>query len=87
MYICSQISNILHNHSFSNIIFEIGFNLHYTCLKSCVGLAVDTWFFICLVIPFICLILFLIYIYIYYYYFWCTRLGLLIFELVQCICA
>lgn len=74
MYICSQISNILHNHSFSNIIFDIGFNSHCTRLKSCVGLGVDAWFLICLVISFFCLIIIIIIFVLF------TRLGLLIFN-------
>jgi hypothetical protein len=48
--ISREYSKILHDHYFSNIIFDLPFDLHWVHLRSCVGLGVGVWLFACLVI-------------------------------------
>jgi hypothetical protein len=44
------ISKRLHDHSFSNIIFNMSFDSHWTCLKSYAWPSTKTWLYACLVI-------------------------------------
>jgi hypothetical protein len=40
-----NIYNILHDHFFFSIIFDMVFYLHCACLRSCVGLGTSAWLF------------------------------------------
>ncbi len=51
-YLQESILKRLHNHSFINILFYLSFDLHQTCMKSCVRLNVNTWLFAHLIILF-----------------------------------
>lgn len=50
-----SISYKLHDHSFFSIISNIAIDLHHTHSRSYVDLRVGAWFFVQLVIPFLCL--------------------------------
>jgi hypothetical protein len=49
------ISKRLHDYSFSNIILNMSFDSHWTCLKSYARPSVETWLYACLVISCFCL--------------------------------
>jgi hypothetical protein len=51
-YLQESILKRLHNHSFINILFYLFFDLHQTCMKSCLRLNVNTWLFAHLIILF-----------------------------------
>ncbi len=78
-----SILNKLHDHSFSNIIFDMAFDLHHGHLRSCAGPRASVWFFVHLIIPPFYLPFDV------FSYILCTRLGIpnpLIFKMTHCIC-
>jgi hypothetical protein len=73
----------LHDHSFSNIIFDVAFDLHHAHLKSYANPGASAWLFVRLVIPPLCLPFDI------FSFALRTRLGFphpLAFKVTHCIC-